>query len=141
MIQVKKIAGKCHWTGQSTPVVTRREFLRLGAAAVVFGPSILSSAQPVETPPDVFIGYTELRTNLPGGRHANVTTMRAAASKADGSGRRTLAEKLTLERHSWSQFAGWSPNGGVAIIGRGWESPENGKWEEEHKTFHFTAED
>src|SRR6202022_2410464 len=24
--------------------------------------------------------------------------------------------------------------------GRGWESAENGKWEEEHKTFRFTAE-
>ncbi|MFN7892327.1 MAG: hypothetical protein ACK5OC_18670, partial [Pirellula sp.] len=32
------------------------------------------------------IGYTELQTNLPGGRHANVRTMRATVVRADGSG-------------------------------------------------------
>jgi Tol biopolymer transport system component len=89
--------------------------------------------------PDLLIGYTQLRTNLSGGRHANVTTMRAMVVKADGTGRRALAEQLTRQSHSWTQFAGWSPDGRVAIIGRGWESPENGKWEEEHKTFRFTA--
>src|SRR5262249_35598031 len=30
--------------------------------------------------------------------------------------------------------------GQIAIIGRGWESAENGQWEEQHETFRFTAE-
>lgn len=90
--------------------------------------------------PGSLIGYTELRTNLPGGRHANVTTMRAVVVKANGTGRQVLAEGLTREKHTWTQFAGWSPDGKTAIIGRGWESPENGKWEEDHKTFRFNAE-
>src|SRR5206468_4790219 len=100
----------------------------------------LSATPPAETPPDVLIGYTEFRTNLSGGRHANVITMRAAVVKADGSGRRLLAEELTSEANTWTQFAGWSPDGRVAVLNRGWESLENGKWEEEHKTFRFTKE-
>ncbi len=90
--------------------------------------------------PDQFIGYTELQTNLPGGRHANVRTMRAAVVQADGSGRRPLAEELVQEPDAWTQFAGWSPDGSTAIIGRGWQSPQNAQWEEENKTFRFTPE-
>jgi TolB protein len=90
--------------------------------------------------PDTLIGYTEFRTNLAGGRHANVTTMRAAIVTGDGTGRRLIAEKLSREPNGWTQFAGWSPDGKAAIIGRGWESPENGKWEEAHKTFRFRAD-
>jgi TolB protein len=86
------------------------------------------------------IGYTELRTNLPGGRHANLVTMRAMVVRVDGTGRREIAPDLIREPNSWTQFAGWSPDGRTAIIGRGWESPENGRWEEEHKTFRFTAD-
>src|SRR3954468_4709987 len=86
------------------------------------------------------IGYTELRTNLPGGRHANVRTMRAVVVKADGSGRRRLAEELVREPDAWTQFAGWSPDGETAVIGRGWQSPDNARWEEEHKTFRFTRD-
>jgi Tol biopolymer transport system component len=93
-----------------------------------------------EEAPNALIGYTELRTNLPGGRHANVTTMRAVVVRADSTGRRVPAEELTREKHSWTQFAGWSPDGKLAILGRGWESADNGKWEEEHRTFRFTAE-
>ena len=89
---------------------------------------------------DFLIGYTELRTNLQGGRHANVITMRAMVVKADGTGRRVLAESLTGEPNTWTQFAGWSPDGRTVFIGRGWESPENGAWEEEHKTFRFNAD-
>ena len=92
-----------------------------------------------DPPPESLIGYTEFRTNLPG-RHANITTMRAVVVKADGTGRRVLAEDLTRDKHSWTQFAGWSPDGKSAIIGRNWESQENGQWEEEHKTFRFNAE-
>src|SRR5580698_5544507 len=57
------------------------------------------------------IGYTELSTNLPGGRHANVVTMRAVVSRADGSARRLVALPLASEPNSWAQFAGWSPDG------------------------------
>ena len=60
--------------------------------------------------------------------------------KADGTGRHALAESLTGEANAWTQFAGWSPDGRTAVIGRGWESPENGAWEEEHKAFRFNAD-
>lgn len=40
---------------------------------------------------DRLIGYTELRMNLPGGRHANVRTMRAVTVKGNGSDRRPIA--------------------------------------------------
>ena len=90
--------------------------------------------------PTDWLGYTEWRTNLPGGRHANIRTMRATLVKTDGTGRRLLAEELARQPDSWTQFAGWSPDGKIAVIGRGWQSPDNAKWEEEHKTFRFTKE-
>jgi Tol biopolymer transport system component len=132
-------------TRESTPPghtapVSRRQFLQhtLTSCALVVAPGLPARA---ETPwPDALIGYTELRTDLPGGRHANTVTMRAVVVRADGRGRRVLAEDLTREPHTWTQFAGWSPDGQTAVLGRGWESPENGRWEEEHRTFRFTAE-
>ena len=48
-----------------------------------------------ERPPDLLIGYTEFRTDLPGGRYVNQATFRAVVVKADGTGRRVLAEELT----------------------------------------------
>ena len=90
--------------------------------------------------PGLLIGYNEHRTNLPGGRQANVSTNRAMLVKADGSGRRPLAAELANEPGVSTQFAAWSPDGKTAVIGRGWQSPENAKWEEEHKTFRFTPE-
>jgi len=81
------------------------------------------------------LGYTELRTNLPGGRHANVRTMRAVVVNADGSARRVLAEGLARDPNTWTQFAGWSPDGKIAVLGQGWQGPENAKWEEEHRQF------
>lgn len=95
-------------------------------------------ADPASASP--LIGYTELRTNLSGGRHANVRTMRAIVVSADGSGRRPLAEKLARQADTWTQFAGWSPDGKLAIVGCGWQSPENAAWEEEHRQFRFTRE-
>jgi hypothetical protein len=68
------------------------------------------------------IGYSELSTNLPGGRHANVVTIRAVVSRADGTERRLVAEPLASEPNSSTQFAGWSPDGRLAIVGRGWKS-------------------
>ena len=47
-----------------------------------------------ELPPNQLIGYTELRTDLSGGRHANVRTMRAAVINADGSEHRHMADEL-----------------------------------------------
>lgn len=86
------------------------------------------------------IGYTELRTNLPGGRHANVRTMRAALVKADGTGRRLIADELANETDAWTQFAGWSPDGKIAIVSRGWQSPANAKWEEDNQRFRHTGD-
>ena len=43
------------------------------------------------------VGYNEHRTNLPGGRHANVSTNRAMVVKADGTERRRLAGELVNE--------------------------------------------
>lgn len=101
-------------------------------------PAVLYAAEPNLA--GTLIGYTELQTNLPGGRHANVRTMRAILSQADGSGRRELAKELVNEADAWTQFAGWSPDGKTAIVVRGWQSPSNAQWEEEHRTFRFTPE-
>ena len=92
-----------------------------------------------EAVPEPLIGYTELRTDLPDGRHANVRTMRAMVVKPDGSGRRALAEELAREPDTWTQFAGWSPDARKAVIVRGWNDPENARWEEAHKTFRMEA--
>ena len=40
------------------------------------------------------IGYTELHTNLPGGRHTNIRTRRAAVMRLDGTDRRLVAPQL-----------------------------------------------
>jgi TolB protein len=96
-----------------------------------FGPA--GADEPVVSRP--LIGYTELQTNLPGGRHANVRTMRAVAVGSDGSGRRRIADGLADEPDAWTQFAGWSPDGKQAIVARGWQDPENARWEDEQKTF------
>ncbi|NLX07900.1 MAG: hypothetical protein GXY33_22390 [Phycisphaerae bacterium] len=85
-----------------------------------------------------WIGYTEYRTDLPGGRHANVATMRACLVRANGTGRAVLAEGLIGDGDTWTQFAGWSPDGRFAAIGCGWESPENAAWEEAHREFRMT---
>jgi Tol biopolymer transport system component len=117
--------------------VSRRDFFRTGVAAAALGPAALFATDRDATPPDLLIGYTEFRTDLPGGRYVNVATMRAAVVKADGTGRRVLAEELTREKNSWTQFRGWSPDGKTAVFSRAWMSDENGKWEEEHKDFRY----
>lgn len=81
------------------------------------------------------VGYTEMQCNLPGGRHANVRTMRAMVINLDGTGRREVAPDLAKEPDTWTQFASWSSDGTLALIGCGWQDPENATWEEEHKTF------
>ena len=102
----------------------------VGLVALLFlSPTPIAGAEPA------LIGYTELRTDLPGGRHANVQTMRACVMQVDGSGRKTIAEQLVDRPDAWTQFAGWSPDGAQAVVSVGWESPENARWEEEHKAF------
>ncbi len=86
---------------------------------------------------ETIIGYTEYRTNLPT-RFDNQITSRAYVVNTDGTDRRMLVPEMSEEPNTWTQFAGWSPDGHTAIIGRGWESPENGAWEEENKTFRMT---
>lgn len=81
------------------------------------------------------IGYTDLQTDLPGGRHANVRTMRAIVSQIDGSNRAELAPQLLDDPNAWTQFAGWSPSGAEAIVAQGWQDPENAEWEESNRTF------
>jgi Tol biopolymer transport system component len=89
------------------------------------------------TPPDLLIGYTRFRTNIPDSRHANVITMRAHLVHADGTTRRELAPELAQKPNQWTQFAGWSPDAKRAIIISCWEDPENAAWEEAHKNFRF----
>jgi Tol biopolymer transport system component len=127
-------------TRRPAAAVSRRDFLRAGAAAVALGPAALFAADGADTPPDALIGYTEFRTDLPGGRYVNVATRRAVVVKADGTGRRVLAEELTREAGSSTQFVGWSPDGKAARLSRDWKSEEVGKWEEEHKDFRPTGE-
>jgi len=88
--------------------------------------------------PQFLVGFTVLRTNLPGGRRANVITERARLVRADGSDDRPIAEELTCEPDHWTQFAGWSPDARTAYVYSGWESAENAAWEEEHKGFRMT---
>jgi TolB protein len=122
-------------------LLSRRDILCYGAASGALGLRLGYWAVDEQAPrADSLIGYTELRTNLPGGRHANVATMRAVAVRADGTGRRVLVKEMANEPNTWTQFAGWAPDGRTAIIGRGWESAENGRWEEEHKAFRYTAD-
>jgi Tol biopolymer transport system component len=118
-----------------------QRYLSLTLAAVALTSGTLRSAPEVEPPPDRLIGYTEFRTDLPGGRYVNDVTMRAAVVKADGTGRRVLAEELTRERNSYTQFRGWSPDGKIAVFCRAWMSDENGKWQEQHKTFRYAKGD
>src|SRR5436309_10481564 len=118
----------------SHPAVSRRDILRLGVTVAALGPGA-PAADKDDAPPDLLIGYTEFRTDLPGGRYVNSWTRRAVTVKTDGTGRRVLAEELTREKGYSTQFYGWSPDGKTAILLRRRESEENGKWEEEHKQF------
>lgn len=92
-----------------------------------------------ETPrPQMLIGYTQGRNDLPAGQFANWVTNRAHLVKADGTARRLVAEELINREHSWTQFAGWSPDGRQAVVLSLWESPANAAWEREHQTFRMT---
>ncbi|HQL96395.1 MAG TPA: hypothetical protein PL005_17100, partial [Candidatus Hydrogenedentes bacterium] len=83
--------------------------MRLPALAAL----LLLSGAAFAFPP--MLGYTELRTDLPGGRHANVRTMRALVVNADGTDRREVGGELADGPDVWTQFAGWSPDGRRAV--------------------------
>jgi hypothetical protein len=119
----------------SAPVLTA-----LATLAVALESAAPFAADRNDTPPAALIGYTEFRTDLAGGRYVNVATRRAVVVKADGTGRRVLAEELTREGGSSTQFVGWSPDGKAARLSRDWKSEEVGKWEEEHKDFRTTGD-
>jgi Tol biopolymer transport system component len=105
------------------------------ALALTLPSGALRASPPADPLPDLLIGYTEFRTDLPGGRYVCVATMRAVVVKADGTGRRVLATELAREKGSWTAFVGWSPDGKAARLSRNWKSEEAGKWEEKHKDF------
>jgi len=114
-------------------IKTATLFFRIAKRAKIIVLAIALADEPQR--PNVLIGYTELRTNLPGGRNANVRTKRAAMMRGDGTGRRLIAEHLADKPDAWTSFAGWSPDGRYAIISRGWQDSENVKWKEENKRF------
>ncbi len=121
------------------PVFVIGSILSLALATLFFNSSFAETSEGRQVgPPNKelpWIGYTQLRTNLAGGRHANVKTMRAMMVPINGiSPKEPLPDQIENE-NSWTQFAGWSPDGKRAIIGLGWQDPANAKWEEEHKTF------
>lgn len=55
--------------------------------------------------------------------------------RGDGAGRREIAPGLINKPNTWTQFAGWSPDGRSAIVHQAWESPENYAWERAHRAF------
>ncbi len=112
--------------------------LLLSAVLVSLIVAPLQADEPDDVPP--WIGYTSLQTDLPGGRHANIRTSRAVVVRTDGTGRQEIGAALVDGPDTWTQFAGWSPDGGQAVIARGWQDPENALWEEEHQTFRMQPE-
>jgi TolB protein len=107
------------------------------AVPVAATPSARSDERRTEPRPRCFIGYSEFRTNLPT-RFANGCSRRACVVRADGKARRQLAPELIKDPYTWTGFDGWSPDGTIAVVICGWESPENAAWEEEHKGFRLT---
>src|SRR5262245_16711008 len=99
-------------------------YLPLAFVAAALNPGALLSGPQVESRPDLLTGSAEHRTDLPGGRHANVKTRRAVIVKADGTGRRVLAEDLTREAGYSTQSVGWSPDGKAARLSRCWKTDE-----------------
>lgn len=115
-------------------IISPKTFL---LAAILSGGATLLQEGAVKDAPEVWIGYTAYQTTLPT-RFDNQITSRAHLVRADGSDNREVAGELIDGPNQWTQFAGWSPDGTTAVIHAGWESPENGAWEEENKTFRMT---
>lgn len=98
----------------------------------------LISQEPRPNKPQLLIGYSECRNDLPDGQYANWLTKRAYVVCADGTKRRELGGKLIQDQSSWNQFGGWSRDGKQAVLLSARETPENAAWEREHKTFRMT---
>jgi hypothetical protein len=76
-------------TARNEAIIPRRNFLWRGAWGIggvvlssVLNPGSLFAAFGVKRPREL-IGFTEFRTNLPGGRQANEITMRAGVVRTD----------------------------------------------------------
>ncbi|MCA9107451.1 MAG: PD40 domain-containing protein [Planctomycetales bacterium] len=95
-----------------------------------------ASARGESTEP--WIGYSVGRNDLPTGQFDNWRTQRARVVKADGTNDRAIGEALIENENSWTQFAGWSPDGAQAIVLSLWEDPLNAAWEREQRTFRMT---
>jgi len=122
---------------QALGVVLRGGLLERDPGVVAGKPAATARTEVVGAAPDrqPWIGCTVLRTDLPGGRHANVRTMRARVVSCDGRVERSIGDGLADAPEGWTQFAGWSPDGAEAILGIGWQDPGNARWEEEHRMF------
>ena len=116
--------------------MTHPHLVLLLAAGLCF--SFPWSSAAAAGPPDLLIGFTQRRNDLPGGQFENGCTARAHVVRADGTGDRTLAAELAAKPYSWTQFTGWSPDGRQAIVLSCWESPENAEWERANKSFRLT---
>lgn len=114
--------------------------MRLTTATTIFliFVSALRPIAAVDDLPAQLIGYTEGRNDLPEGQFSNWKTQRACLVQADGQGRRLIAPELADKDDSWTQFAGWSPDGSKAIVLSLWESPDNAVWERANRTFRMT---
>ena len=74
--------------------------LSVVAAALSFG--TIRSDQPGEPLPDLLIGYTEFRTDQPGGRYPNEWTMRSVIVSESA---RSLEWTLATTTSSWPSIA------------------------------------
>ena len=124
---------------------SRRSFLTSVAAISIalsmprssaMGAAHGASARGESTEP--WIGYSVGRNDLPTGQFDNWRTQRARVVKADGTNDRAIGEALIENENSWTQFAGWSPDGAQAIVLSLWEDPLNAAWEREQRTFRMT---
>jgi len=88
--------------------------------------------------PTNWIGYSDMRCDDPRGQFYNWNTTRAMIVRGDGGQRRELAPGLIDRPDTWTQFAGWSPDGRQAIVLRCWEDEANYIWERANKTFRHT---
>ncbi|MBI3986492.1 MAG: PD40 domain-containing protein [Lentisphaerae bacterium] len=85
--------------------------------------------------PQNLIGYSAHRCDEPRGQFYNWVTTRAMTVRGDGARRREIAAGLIDKPDTWTQFAGWSPDGRFALVHQAWESAENYAWEREHREF------
>lgn len=74
--------------------------------------------------PSCWIGYSDMQCNDSRGQFYNWRTFNAMIVRADDlSQRRIVAPELSKDENTWTQFAGWSPDGKTAVLGQLWEDP------------------